>query len=102
MCKTQEQVTEWLRHKYVMLYYTTQFFNVTSNEVQKMSTLMTIPFNRVVNTHHRFAMKKTNYLDEHLFYNIEQLPDQALVERLPPNELINLDDHRLAISFEVD
>jgi len=47
-------------------------------------------------------MQKTDFLSELQFYGVKQLPDQALVERLPPNDLIEYDDHRMAISFEVD
>lgn len=36
------------------------------------------------------------------FYGINRLPDQALVERLPANELVELYENRIGITFEVD
>jgi hypothetical protein len=53
-CKSEDQVTEWLKHKYVLLYYTDASYNSTSNQTQPVSNFMMIPVNRLISTHHRF------------------------------------------------
>lgn len=55
-CKDEDEVTEFLKHKYVLVYLTQDRFNSTSKESDAYSTFYQIPVNRKVDTNHRFQI----------------------------------------------
>lgn len=53
-CHDEAAVTEFLKHKYVLVYLTEERFNPESKGSEAYSTFYQIPVNRFVNTNHRF------------------------------------------------
>ena len=54
-CKKPEEVTAWLKHKYVLLYYTEDRASEASPiDGVQYTTFEQIPVNRIVDTNHRF------------------------------------------------
>ena len=43
----------------------------------------------------------TTWDDQKRFYEVTRIADQALVERLPSNEFVQLNDNMMALTFEV-
>lgn len=70
-CKSPDEVTAWLKHKYVLLYYTEDRPNEASSAESGVhySTFQQIPVNRHVNTNHRFQVQEKQY-DGEEYYNI--------------------------------
>lgn len=58
-CKTESEVTEWLKHKYVLLYYTEDRYVEGQDNSLHYSTFQQIPVNRIINMNHRFQLKST-------------------------------------------
>lgn len=50
---------------------------------------------------HRYKLHETTYGKES-FYNVREMPEEALVERLPKNNLVELYENRISLLFEVD
>lgn len=75
-CKTPDEVTAWLKHKYVLLYYTEDRPNEAKNSKEGIhySTFQQLPVNRFVDTNHRFQIQEQNY-DGKDYYNVVRLPD---------------------------
>jgi len=101
-CKTVPEVTDWLKHKYVLMYYTEDKPDEENDgQSQSYSKFVHMPVNRFVDTNHRFMLHEFEYNDEY-FYSVKQMPDQALNERMPDNEFVELYENRVGIFFEVD
>jgi len=47
-------VTEWLKHKYVLLAYTEDRMDEQTKNSINYTTFQQIPVNRIVDTNHRF------------------------------------------------
>ena len=89
-CKSIEEVTEWLEHKYLLMIFTERrFSHETGNEIAE-TKLVRLPINRITNTHYRFQIEVTHLIDlDNLanthwplgdrsyedFYKIKQMPD---------------------------
>ena len=89
-CKTLDEVTEWLSHKYLIMVYTERrFSHETGSEIED-TKLVRLPINKMANTHYRFQIQETHLVDlDNLdntywplgdrsfedFYKVMQLPD---------------------------
>ena len=73
-CASQDDVTEWLKHKYVLLYYTQSRIDETTGEVESYSTFNHLPINRFVNTNFRFDITPTS-LNGEPYYSVDRLSD---------------------------
>lgn len=115
-CKSIEQVSEWLSHKYLLVAYTERRFSHEDGKAIEDTKLVRIPINKVTNTHYKFEIEVTHLINlDNLentiwpigdrtyqdFYRIKQLPDQPLIERLPPSEYTEYFPNRFQVSFEV-
>jgi hypothetical protein len=85
----------------VLLYFTQDRIDETTGDVVKYSTLHHLPINRFVDTNFMYRIKETHY-DGNPYYSVERESVQALVERLPLNNLAEYYDNRVGITFEVD
>lgn len=99
-CKSREEVQEWLKHKYVFVVYTQVRRDELTGEAIKESLLLRQPVNRWVMMHTRLGLAST-WDGAERFYEVERITDQALVERLPSNEFVELNDNMMALTFEV-
>lgn len=61
-CADEAQVTEWLKHKYVLLYYTVDKpDDEVAGRSQSFSKFVHQPFNRVIDMNHRFKLHQQSY-----------------------------------------
>lgn len=71
-CRTVPEVTEWLKHKYILLYYTE---DKPSEEApiteQAFSKFIHQPINRQTNMSHRFFLHEITYGEEK-FYSVNR------------------------------
>ena len=74
-CREPPEVTEWLKHKYVLIYLTERRFDPSQQRAKSYSTFYQIPVNRIVDTNHRFSIKETILDSEESFYAINRLAD---------------------------
>ena len=89
-CKSVEEVTEWLAHKYVIVVYTERRFSQETGLEILESKMVRLPINKITNTHYRFQIEVTHLVDlDNLennywpsgdrsyedFYRVKQLPD---------------------------
>jgi hypothetical protein len=112
-CKSVDEVSEWLEHKFLLLIYTERRFSHETGEAIEESKMHRIPLNSLSNTNYKFQLQVTHLKDldpgffplqsgSHSdFYNIVRLPDQPLVDHLPPNQWTELNPNRFQVSFEV-
>lgn len=96
-CKSVDEVSEWLKHKFLLLVYTERRFSHETGKAIEESKMHRIPLNSISNTNYKFEIQVTHLKDldpgilpfssgSHAdFYNINRLPDQPLIDRLPPN-----------------
>ena len=50
---------------------------------------------------HRYKLHEVEY-ESQKFYSVKEMPEEALVERLPKNDLVELFENRISLLFEVD
>lgn len=89
-CKSIQEVSEWLTHKYLLVVYTERRFSHETGKAIEDSKLVRIPINKVTNTHYKFEIEVTHLVNlDNLentiwpvgdrtyqdFYRIKQLPD---------------------------
>jgi hypothetical protein len=69
-CASVDEVTDWLKHKYVLLYLTEDKPDEENDgESQHYSNFLHMPINRFVDTNHRFFLHEYEYNDEY-FYSV--------------------------------
>ena len=112
-CKTPDEVTEWLKHKYLFLAYTERRFSHETGDVIEESKFQRIPISSTQDTNYKFQLQVTHLKDldtgympfsqpsHYDFYNIIRVPDQPLVDRPPESEYTVYYASRFQISFEV-
>ena len=112
-CKSVDEVSEWLKQKYVLVLYTERRFSHESGEAVESSKLARIPINGVSNTHYKFQLEATHLLDldpglmpfsassKQDFYMVNRLPDQPLFDDRPLDPSMEYYPSRFKISFEV-
>ena len=89
-CKSKNEVSEWLSHKYILLVFTERRFSHTSGKEIEETRMIRLPVNKVTNTHYKFSINiahlvNLDNLDNTIwpsgsrsyedFYNISQMPD---------------------------
>ena len=95
-CKTVEEVTKWLNHKYILIIFTERRFSHTSGREIEETRMIRVPVNRLTSTHYKFQLEVTHLVNlDNLnntiwpsgsryyedFYRVTQMPDQPYVER---------------------
>ena len=112
-CKKPQEVTEWLKHKYVLMFFTERKFSQVTGKVIEQTNMVRIPIDRISDSQNRFALQITHLTDlnpgffpfkkasHQDFYSVVKLPDQHLVERLPPDPFLEYYPNRLQITFEI-
>jgi len=100
-------VSKWLKHKYVLMFYTERKFSQVTGKVIEQTNMARIPIDSISDTQYRFALQLTHLTDlnpgffpfskaSHSdYYNVVQLPGQPLVERLPPDPFLEYYPNRL-------
>jgi len=89
-CRSMDEVTEWLAHKYIIVVYTEHRFSQESGREIEETKMARIPINKDSNTHYKFEIQITHLVDlDNLessywpigdrtykdFYRIKTLPD---------------------------
>ena len=112
-CKSADEVTEWLKQKYVLVMYTERRFSHESGAAVEQTKMVRLPINGSADTHYRFELEATHLLDldpgvlpfrtqsKSDFFSVTRLPDQPLFDDRPLDPSVAYRPSRFQISFEV-